>query len=102
MNENVTKKSLVGIVIYSWPLRFVSFFSAAIASLAILIFPQWVASSVIALNHSALSLCLWGISAAFVHGVGYEPKLLVWRVLLGPWMGVPVILLTVSTWDLLR
>lgn len=37
------------------------------------------------MNHGLLVLVMWGISAAFVHGVGFTPRSPLWRVLLGPW-----------------
>jgi predicted membrane protein len=37
-----------------------------------------------AINHGVLSLIMWGMSAGFVHGVGFIPRNRVLRVLLGP------------------
>jgi predicted membrane protein len=44
-----------------------------------------------------LTLIMWGMSAGFVHGVGFVPRNRVLRVLLGPviawlWMGLGLIL----------
>ncbi len=35
-------------------------------------------------NHGALMLIMWGMSAGFVHGVGFVPRNGVLRILLGP------------------
>jgi predicted membrane protein len=45
------------------------------------------------ISHGVLTLIMWGLSAGFVHGVGFVPHNRVLRVLLGPlaawlWMGV--------------
>lgn len=37
-----------------------------------------------AINHGVLSLIMWGMSAGFVHGVGFIPRNRMLRVLLGP------------------
>jgi predicted membrane protein len=47
-------------------------------------------------SHGVLTLIMWGMSAGFVHGVGFVPRNRVLRVLLGPvvaWllMGVGVL-----------
>jgi predicted membrane protein len=36
------------------------------------------------LGHGVLSLIMWGLSAGFVHGVGFVPRNRVLRVVLGP------------------
>lgn len=43
-------------------------------------------------DHTLLMLGMWGISAGFVHGVGYVPHLSLWRWLLGPWLAWPLML----------
>jgi cyd operon protein YbgE len=45
------------------------------------------------ISHGVLALIMWGMSAGFVHGVGFVPRNRVLRVLLGPvvawlWMAV--------------
>jgi cyd operon protein YbgE len=45
------------------------------------------------LGHGVLALVMWGMSAGFVHGVGFIPRNRVLRVLLGPvvaWLGISV------------
>ncbi len=36
------------------------------------------------ISHGVLTLIMWGLSAGFVHGVGFVPQNRVVRVLLGP------------------
>jgi cyd operon protein YbgE len=48
------------------------------------------------INHGILSLIMWGMSAGFVHGVGFVPRNRFVRVLLGPvtawlWMGLGLV-----------
>ena len=48
------------------------------------------------INHGVLSLIMWGMSAGFVHGVGFIPRNAVLRVLFGPitawpWMGLGLV-----------
>ena len=48
------------------------------------------------ISHGVLALIMWGMSAGFVHGVGFVPHNRVLRVLLGPlaaWLGMAVGLL---------
>lgn len=42
-------------------------------------------------NHGLLMLLLWGVSAGFVHGVGFVPEHRVLRLLLGPLVAWPLI-----------
>ncbi|WP_206617960.1 cyd operon YbgE family protein [Hahella sp. KA22] len=60
--------------------------------------PQLIAASSAELKHGLLTLCLWGVSAGFVHGVGYVPRLTIWRWTLGPYVGWPVMALCVYLW----
>jgi predicted membrane protein len=45
------------------------------------------------ISHGVLTLIMWGLSAGFVHGVGFIPHNPILRVLLGPlaaWLGMAV------------
>lgn len=47
------------------------------------------------ISHGILALIMWGLSAGFVHGVGFVPHNRTLRVLLGPavaWLGMGVAL----------
>ena len=71
-------------ILYSKIARRFSFLLAAVLSLLILVYPRILASSAEQLNHGMLILWMWGIAAGFIHGVGYIPRIKIWRVLLGP------------------
>ena len=45
------------------------------------------------IDHGLLALIMWGMSAGFVHGIGFVPRNNVLRILLGPvaaWLGMGV------------
>jgi cyd operon protein YbgE len=44
-------------------------------------------------NHGLLMLLMWGMSAGFVHGVGFVPRHRVLRMLLGPYAAWPLMAL---------
>ncbi|HSH30597.1 MAG TPA: cyd operon YbgE family protein [Thiohalobacter sp.] len=37
------------------------------------------------LNHNLSLLIMWGVAAGFVHGVGFVPRMPLWRLVLGPY-----------------
>ena len=41
-------------------------------------------------GHGLLTLVMLGVSAGFVHGVGFVPQHKVWRILFGPWVAWPL------------
>lgn len=43
------------------------------------------------IGHGVLMLIMWGMSAGFVHGVGFVPRNRVLRLLLGPWLAWPLL-----------
>ncbi len=69
------------------PLRVVSLALAVALSALILVYPRAIASSVSDIRHGLLSMMMWGIAAGFVHGVGFVPRLLSWRILFHPFTG---------------
>ena len=68
-------------------LRLLSLALAIALSTLVLVYPKAVASSVSDVRHGLLSMMMWGIAAGFVHGVGFVPRLLVWRVVFHPITG---------------
>lgn len=67
---------------YAAPLRVVSLLLALATSSLILAYPQALAHA----GHGLLSLVMLGVSAGFVHGVGFVPVHRVWRYLFSPWV----------------
>jgi cyd operon protein YbgE len=58
---------------------------AAIALVALIVFyPRAVATSTQDIHHGRLLVMMWGISAGFVHGVGFVPRSRLLGFLLGP------------------
>jgi len=57
---------------------------AAPLALVLLIHPAAMLDGQGGYSHPQLMLVMWGISAGFVHGVGFVPQWWGWRWLLGP------------------
>ena len=70
--------------------RLISILMAITLSALILLYPRAVASSVSEIDHSLLSLLMWGIAIGFIHGVGFVPRLTVWRAVFSPFIGWPL------------
>lgn len=58
----------------------VSMLLALMLAALVTFYPPAVAS----LSHGLITLVIWGMSAGFVHGIGFDPDGRIWRVLLGP------------------
>lgn len=78
--------------LYAGWARLVSFLLASGLSVALLAMPHLVASDMRELDHGPLSLGLLGISAGFVHGVGYVPLMAIWRWLFSPYLAWPLMI----------
>ncbi|WP_303902294.1 cyd operon YbgE family protein [Thiohalomonas denitrificans] len=53
----------------------------------VLVFPRAIAETAGAIRHGALMLLLWGIAAGFIHGVGFVPRIGLWRAAFHPGVG---------------
>ncbi len=67
---------------YSAPPRLLSLLLALALSGAILTFPKALAHA----HHGLLMLVMLGVSAGFVHGVGFVPRHRLWRAVFSPWL----------------
>lgn len=76
----------------SWSRGMLLLTTASLA-LAVTAYPRGLMQDGAALNHGLLSLLMWGMSAGFVHGVGFDPNNRWLRVLLGPVVAWPMLLL---------
>lgn len=76
-------------------LRAFSLLAALALSGLILTYPKALAHA----NHGLLSLVMLGVSAGFVHGVGFVPQHKLWRIVFAPWMAWP--LMAAGLWLLL-
>lgn len=73
----------------SAPLRYnigraVSLLMAVPLSLVLLIHPASMLDAHGHYSHSMLMLVMWGVAGGFVHGVGFEPRAMAWRVVFHP------------------
>lgn len=78
------------------PARLLSLALAVTLAVLILIYPRAVAASLDDVRHGLLSLLMWGIAAGFVHGVGFVPRLWLWRLVFHPVLGW--LLMGFGTW----
>ena len=85
--------------LYAGWARALSFLMAMVLSGLLLVMPSVVASDTRDLDHGPLSLALIGISAGFIHGVGYVPVMTVWRWLFSHYVGWPVMLWCAWWWS---
>ncbi|WP_349569596.1 cyd operon YbgE family protein [Azotobacter salinestris] len=66
------------------PLRILSLLLATPITLIFLIHPSLIVDPEAGYSHSMLMLVMLGISSGFIHGVGFDPRGLVWRILFHP------------------
>ena len=65
--------------------RGISLVTAIALMLLVTLFPRALtAEDGSPISHGVLTLIMWGMSAGFVHGVGFVPRNRILRVLLGP------------------
>jgi predicted membrane protein len=69
--------------------RRVSLLAAIALAGLITVYPRALVSGA-QVNHALLMLLLWGVSAGFVHGVGFVPERRILRLTLGPLAAWPL------------
>jgi len=67
--------------------RLISFVMALSLTVLVLAYPRAIATSVSDVRHDLLALMMWGIAAGFIHGVGFVPRLTLWRLMFHPMTG---------------
>lgn len=72
--------------------RLISLLSAGGLALLVLVYPILLSTAGKPARHSALMLLMLGISAGFVHGVGFVPESRLWRGVFSPWLAWPLML----------
>lgn len=75
--------------------RALSLAMALTISLPVLVWPKLVVTADGGVDHGWLTLLMWGVTACFVHGVGFVPRNRLLRVALGPIVAWGVSLLAV-------
>lgn len=71
--------------------RAVSLVAAFAISAVLMLYPYALGTEMTPAVHTALPLLLVGVSAAFVHGVGFRPDNVVLRFVFGPAVAWPLI-----------
>ena len=71
--------------------RVVSLTAALAVSAVLMLYPYALGTRMTPLVHSALPLLLFGVSAAFVHGVGFKPESRILRAVFSPIAAWPLI-----------
>jgi len=64
--------------------RALSLLMAVPLSLVLLVHPASMLDANGHYSHSLLMLVMWGVAGGFVHGVGFDPRALAWRVVFHP------------------
>lgn len=82
--------------VYATLPRMLSLLLAIALAGLILTYPRALAHA----SHGLLTLAMLGVSAGFVHGVGFIPEHKFWRIAFGPWLAWP--LMGLGFWLLLR
>ena len=78
--------------------RSLSLLMAVPLSLVLLIHPASMLDARGQYSHNLLMLVMWGVAGGFVHGVGFDPRALGWRLVFHPllaWglMGLGIVML---------
>ena len=79
-------------IFYSFPARLLSYAGAIAVTAYLFMFPSTIASSAANVNHMLLSLLLLGTSAGFIHGSGFVPRMIVWKILFSPLFAWPALI----------
>ncbi len=69
---------------YGGPARLGSLLAALTVMVLVTVYPAALTRDGAALPHGVLMLVMWGLSAGFVHGVGFVPRHPLLRLALGP------------------
>jgi predicted membrane protein len=84
MTDQQTSTAPRPLLLYGGVARAVSLMLALAICLVILALPQLVVSADGSVDHSWLTVLMWGMAAGFVHGVGFVPHNKLLRIALGP------------------
>jgi cyd operon protein YbgE len=65
---------------------------ALILSGLLLINPGQIADSTAQLKHGYLSLLMLALSGAFIHGVGFNPRFWLWKIIFSPYLSWTILI----------
>jgi cyd operon protein YbgE len=82
--------------------RALSLLMAVPMSLVLLIHPASMLDANGHYSHSLLMLVMWGVAGGFVHGVGFEPRALAWRVVFHPLLAWALMAAGYAMWLMAR
>lgn len=78
-------------------MRFISILLALMITGVLLIFPGRIASNLDQLNEGYVMLLMLGLSSAFIHGVGFDPRFWLWKILFSPYLSWVILLSFIGT-----
>lgn len=73
-------------------LRAISLLMAATIAAVVIVYPRLIAHDASEVPHGFLAILLMGMSGAWVHGFGFVPEHRVLRIIFGPLVAWPVVL----------
>ncbi|AMW78743.1 cytochrome bd biosynthesis protein [Acinetobacter sp. TGL-Y2] len=76
----------------------ISFLMALPLAAVLLIHPSMMLDADGHYSHRVMMLIMMGISGGFIHGVGFIPRLWLWKWLFSPFIAWPLMLLGYFTW----
>ena len=76
----------------------ISFLMALPLAAVLLIHPSMMLDAEGNYSHRVMMLIMIGISGGFIYGVGFIPRLWLWKWLFSPFMAWPLMLLGYFTW----
>lgn len=78
--------------------RAISFAIALSITLSVVTYPRLYASDMHDVAHGLMALLMLGMSACYVHGIGFVPRNAVLRWTFSPWVAWPLV--AVAVWGL--
>lgn len=78
--------------------RVVSWFLATPMCLLLLVHPSAMLDSSGSYSHSLLMLVMLGVSGGFIHGVGFYPRHIIWKLVFHPLFAWLLMLLGYGLW----
>lgn len=82
--------------------RVLSLLMAVPLSLVLLVHPASMLDANGHYSHSLLMLIMWGVAGGFVHGVGFDPRALAWRVVFHPLLAWGLMAIGYAIWLMAR
>ncbi len=78
-------------------MRFISLLLALMITGILFIAPGHIAGNIEELNNGYLMLVMLGLSATFIHGVGFDPIFWLWKILFSPYLSWAILFSFIAT-----